>query len=298
MSYDFVIWKQKRNSIVSPAVVYLALAEGLPCDATAAFPVDKVVAVLRDDFGDAFEDELQATIDKRHFSANLSWNDGLEDAVGRLRAMAARLRLVFFDPQVTSPSDDEMEQFRALEARAIEESKHEMFGAWVQLAEEGDLTAMNELGNCYAFGDGVRQDDVVAVHWYRRAAAGGFAPALMNLAECYRTGSGVAYDPEEAIRLFIAAGEAGLGQAFLDLAAHFRSGSGVPQDAGRAVELYEWALTTEPCVSAFELGDMYEHGDGVVQSIDRAAEYYALARKNRHPEAYLALKRLGRAPEE
>jgi TPR repeat protein len=64
------------------------------------------------------------------------------------------------------------------------------------------------------------------------------------------------------------------------------------------VALYERALEVEQCVSAFELGTMYEDGEGVPKSLDRAAEYYALARQNRHPEAYLALKRIGRLPED
>jgi len=298
MGYDIILWKQKGAPSPPDAVAYLMLAEGLPWNKIAAFPVYEVVGALRVDFGDAFDDYLQAFVDCRHLWATLSWNALLERDVARLRALATRFDLVLWDPQVTTPLEHEIERFRAAKARALADASHQMFDTWVELAASGDLTAMNELGNCYAFGDGVQLDDSIAVHWYRRAAAGGLGPAIVNLAECYRTGTGVARDPAMAIRLFTSAGDAGLTQAFIDLANHFRNGDGVPQDYRRAAALYERALTVEQCVSAFELGQMFERGEGVVRSVDRAEELYVLARSNRHPEAYRALKRLGRVHDE
>jgi len=298
MGYDIILWKQKEASSAPDAVAYLMLAGGLPWHEIAAFPVLEVLGTLRADFGDEFENQLQIFVDCRHLEATLSWNDLLERDLARLRALATRFDLVLWDPQVATPSADEIEKFRVAKARALAEASHEMFDTWLGLAACGDLGAMNELGNCYALGDGVQLDDSIAAHWYHRAATGGFVPAIVNLAECYRTGTGVARDPEMTVRLFTSAGEAGLTQALIDLANHFRTGDGVPQDFARAVVLYERALSVEQCVSAFELGEMFERGEGVVRSVDRAEELYVLARKNRHPEAYRALKRLGRAHDE
>jgi TPR repeat protein len=85
----------------------------------------------------------------------------------------------------------------------------------------------------------------------------------------------------------VARGCAGVGSAYPE---------GVPKDIPEAVRLYEAALPKDPCVSAFALGEIYADGDGVEQSIDRAEQYFTMARANLHPEAYLALKRIGRPP--
>ena len=42
-----------------------------------------------------------------------------------------------------------------------------------QDAEQGDAEAQIRLGRCYKWGDGVEEDLVEAVRWYRKAAAQG-----------------------------------------------------------------------------------------------------------------------------
>jgi len=120
----------------------------------------------------------------------------------------------------------------------------------------------------------------------------------LNLAECSRRGDGVTPDADEARRLFLQAAHAGLVQGLLSLAEYLRSGDGFPRDFAKARELLEEALLSEQCVSAFALGGMYESGEGVAASIDKAAKYYQLAREHRHPEAFRALRRIGRAPDD
>ena len=49
------------------------------------------------------------------------------------------------------------------------------------LAEQGDVEAQFNLGVRYGTGEGVPQDDVEAVRWYRLAAEQGSARAQYNL---------------------------------------------------------------------------------------------------------------------
>jgi TPR repeat protein len=45
-------------------------------------------------------------------------------------------------------------------------------------AEQGDARAQDQLGEIYDYGeDGVEEDDVQAIHWYRKAADQGDAKA-------------------------------------------------------------------------------------------------------------------------
>src|SRR5271155_3469828 len=55
-------------------------------------------------------------------------------------------------------------------------------------ASRGDATSQNNLGAIYDKGNGVAQDYVEAVKWYRKAADQGFAQAQANLGLCTSTG--------------------------------------------------------------------------------------------------------------
>ena len=52
----------------------------------------------------------------------------------------------------------------------------------------------------YANGDGVPEDDVEAVRWYRLAAEQGLASAQTNLGVMYEQGEGV---PEDGVRAYV-----------------------------------------------------------------------------------------------
>ena len=58
-------------------------------------------------------------------------------------------------------------------------------------AEQGDVDAQYNLGNMYAKGRGVRQDNAQAVQWFRKAAEQGDAEAQNNLGVMYAYGQGV-----------------------------------------------------------------------------------------------------------
>lgn len=58
-------------------------------------------------------------------------------------------------------------------------------------AERGDVDAQFNLGWRYETGDGVGQDWVQAVYWYRKAADQGHDYAQNNLGVCYDNGNGV-----------------------------------------------------------------------------------------------------------
>ena len=78
---------------------------------------------------------------------------------------------------------------------------HEQFKA----AEQGHATAQYNLGRMYAYGEGVPQDVVKAVKWYRKAAEQGDAAAQSNLGIMYANGKGVPQDDAKAYTWFAVA---------------------------------------------------------------------------------------------
>ena len=67
-------------------------------------------------------------------------------------------------------------------------------------ANAGDAEAQVNLGFVYATGEGVPEDDVEAVAWYRQAAEQGYAAAQGNLSVMYDSGEGVPQDDVEAYK--------------------------------------------------------------------------------------------------
>ena len=61
-------------------------------------------------------------------------------------------------------------------------------------AEQGDADAQFNLGDMYATGEGVPQDDAEAAQWYRLAVEQGDAIAQYNLGVMYNTGRSVPQD--------------------------------------------------------------------------------------------------------
>ena len=83
------------------------------------------------------------------------------------------------------------------------------FKLWLPLAEQGNAYAQFNLGNMYANGRGVKQDDVEAVKWYRKVAEQGNVYAQFNLGLMYEQGRGVKQDDVEAVKWYRQAAEQG-----------------------------------------------------------------------------------------
>ena len=76
-------------------------------------------------------------------------------------------------------------------------------------AEAGDKVAQHNLGLMYQSGQGVAQDFVAALKWFRLAAAQGFAPAQVDLGWMYANGQGTLQEYERAHMWFNIAAAAG-----------------------------------------------------------------------------------------
>lgn len=77
----------------------------------------------------------------------------------------------------------------------------------VKTAEQGDANTQIQLGAMYLLGQGVPQDSVKALGWYRKAAEQGHANAQYDLGLMFSEGNGVPIDNVEAYKWFtLAAG--------------------------------------------------------------------------------------------
>ena len=87
----------------------------------------------------------------------------------------------------------------------------------------------------YENGQGVAQDIIAAVKWYRAAADRGWAPAQDGLGDFYGWGKGVDQDLTEAAKWYRSAAEQGYSSAQYHLGLMYDNGIGTTQDHKEAV---------------------------------------------------------------
>ncbi|HHF3795903.1 TPA: tetratricopeptide repeat protein [Haemophilus influenzae] len=96
-----------------------------------------------------------------------------------------------FSFQSTAWADTLEQQFQQGSEATTRGDYQTTFKFLLPLAEQGNAQAQLMLGNMYANGLGVKQDDVEAVKWYRKAAEQGDANVQFILGSLYLLGKGV-----------------------------------------------------------------------------------------------------------
>ena len=155
----------------------------------------------------------------------------------------------------------------------------------LELANEGDACAQNNLGEMYEYGTGVEQSDEEAAEWYLKAAKKGLASAQYKLGEMYYFGCGVEESDEEAAEWYLKAAEQGYAWAQYNLGVMYANGTGVEQSYEKAREWWQKAAEQEDVNAQYNLGLMYEHGDGVERSDEKAVEWYLKAVEQGYSQA-------------
>lgn len=90
--------------------------------------------------------------------------------------------------------------------------------AWLDLAARDNTSAMLNLANLYAQGQGVEADPAEAIQWLEKAAALGDSRAQFELGMAHENGIGVERDPRAAADWFREAAEQGDKEAQFNLA--------------------------------------------------------------------------------
>ena len=127
----------------------------------------------------------------------------------------------------------------------------------------GDADAMYEIGYCYRYGRGVKEDDTKAFEWWERASGCGHAEATLELAQCYEDGLGVEKNETKALELYLKAAELGEHGAAYQLGYIYHCGRcGVAVNKTEALKWYRVAV---------ELGDTF----GDTYSLDEVEELEA-----------------------
>lgn len=153
-------------------------------------------------------------------------------------------------------------------------------------AQAGDVAALVKLGDAYAKGRGVAQDDVRAAAAYRRAAEKGHAPAARALSGLYAHGYGVKQDQAQRLAWLKKAGEAGSAVAWRELGDLYQWGDSnkkLSPTVGAARAVYEQAAAGGDAAALGRLANLYRSGrDGVTKDEAKGAELLQRAAEAGH----------------
>jgi uncharacterized protein len=150
----------------------------------------------------------------------------------------------------------------------------------------GDAKSMTLLGELYANGFGVDQDDNKAAEWYALAVDRGDREAMFALAMFRLTGRAGPTNREEATRLLAAAVKLGHTAAAFNLAMLYFEGEFFPQDFVRAAQLFHIAAVGGSPEAQYALGTLFKEGRGVQQKdLREAARWLGAAAAADHTDA-------------
>lgn len=116
----------------------------------------------------------------------------------------------------------------ALPARA------ELSSDLLEKAEKGDAAAQLDVATHYMAGDGVARDEMLAIDWLQKSAAGGNREALFTLGMLYSRGDIVDKDDALAFEFFLKGAEAGDPYAQYTVAGLYAAGTGVTASRAEA----------------------------------------------------------------
>ena len=140
------------------------------------------------------------------------------------------------------------------------------FGWFSKAADEGNSAAMYNLGCMYYNGMGVAEEDRrTAIEWYKKAAEKGNSDAMYELGRIYYYGEGVGgiSNYRAATAWYEKAAEKGHRDAMYELALMYYTGLGGKCDHRAAMAWYEKAAVKGDTDAMKALGKMYEKGEGI-----------------------------------
>ncbi|MBO6520255.1 MAG: sel1 repeat family protein [Rhodospirillales bacterium] len=142
-------------------------------------------------------------------------------------------------------------------------------------AETGDVEDWTRYARSLATGPAQFRNPKEAMHWYRKAADRGYAPAQVGIGDLFAHGAGVREDHYRAQEWYSTAA-----RLSKNAEAHFKAGEGyfrglgVPQDYGAALSYYQVAASQGHPVAQYLIGSMYEAGWGVERDLIEAWVWY------------------------
>lgn len=156
----------------------------------------------------------------------------------------------------------------------------EAFALYLQAAEAGDAKAIYNVGALYARGEGVEEDDLTALEWFKKAAEMDYPDALYTIGNAYSFGNyGLQIDYGASFSYCLRAAQLGNAKAMFAIGNMYDRGIGIAEDKELAVQWYQKASMLGNASATYNLASKYLNGEAVQEDpvfagkmFERAAE--------------------------
>lgn len=172
-------------------------------------------------------------------------------------------------------------------AKALKKEKkyEELFEYLSSFANSDNPEALNNLSECYYFGQGVEKNHTMCFSLDSRAALTNNPDALAILGYDYKSGIGIAADIDKAIKLFRESVSMGSLRGMVYLGVCYENGIGVERDEKEAVKWYRKAAKQNYARAQCNLGTCYEFSIGVEKDVKEAVKWYRKAAEQDYARA-------------
>ena len=161
----------------------------------------------------------------------------------------------------------------------------EAFALYLQAAEAGDAKAIYNVGALYARGEGVEEDDLTAMEWFRKAAEMDYPDALNTIGNAYSFGNyGLQIDYGTSFSYYLRSAHLGNAKGMFTVGNMYDRGLGVAENKELAVQWYQKASMLGNGSATYNLALKYLNGEVVQEDpifagklFERAAELGAVS---------------------
>lgn len=154
------------------------------------------------------------------------------------------------------------------------QTPHQAASLVLAVAKTGNPEAQAQLAQMLLDGKGIKQDQSLALIWFKLAAKQGHLQAINMLGRCYENGWGTTTNYQQAAHYYQQAANKGFNWGKYNLANLLIKGQGVPKDLEQAYQLYHQAAQTGHAKSMNLIGRFYEEGWLVPQNYEIATSWY------------------------
>lgn len=141
-------------------------------------------------------------------------------------------------------------------------------------AKAGNANAQAKLAQLLLDGQGIKQDQTLAVKWFSIAAQQNHVEAINMLGRCYENGWGCQVNYVEAAYQYQKATQQGFSWGLYNLANLLVKGLGIKKDLNNAFNLYYKAAQKGHAKSMNLVGRFYEEGWVVKADLNTAIDWY------------------------
>lgn len=161
------------------------------------------------------------------------------------------------------------------------------FPELLQVANNGDANAQNQVALFYQSGIGVQKDQARSLYWYKKSAEQKEPYAYVNLGLIYEYGLGVEVNLPQAFSYYKLAAKSHHAESQLKVGQYYYFGAVVQQNYLEAAYWYRKCADRNLALGQAAIASMYERGEGVGYDPEMAFYWYLRAANQKNPQAII-----------